>query len=174
MSPAMRSVDLNSDVGESYGRWRLGDDEAVLRVVTSANVACGFHAGDPDVLRRVCRQAAERGVAVGAQVGYRDLAGFGRRAIDVDPATLTGRIEPSANEVVLTTRGLRDVSVWLGRNPAGQYMVDFEKPLTVRVGLTAYVVNRKIRPDLAVLLEDLYSRGDRRQLYVAKVQVAIR
>jgi UPF0271 protein len=82
-------IDLNSDVGESFGRWRLGDDEAVLALVTSANVACGFHAGDPRTLRQTCEVAAERGVVVGAQVGYRDLAGFGRRFIDVDPLELT-------------------------------------------------------------------------------------
>lgn len=64
----------------------------MLGVVTSANVACGFHAGDPDILRRVCGQAAERGVVIGAQVGYRDLAGFGRRAIDVELRTLTNDI----------------------------------------------------------------------------------
>jgi 5-oxoprolinase (ATP-hydrolysing) subunit A len=85
-------IDLNSDLGEGFGVWTLGDDEAMLDVVTSANVACGFHAGDPDVLRRACHQAAERGVVIGAQVGYRDLAGFGRRAIDVDPATLTNEV----------------------------------------------------------------------------------
>jgi 5-oxoprolinase (ATP-hydrolysing) subunit A len=83
------SIDLNSDVGESFGRWRLGDDEAVLALVTSANVACGFHAGDPRTLRLTCETAARRGVVVGAQVGYRDLAGFGRRFIDVDPLELT-------------------------------------------------------------------------------------
>jgi UPF0271 protein len=83
------SVDLNSDLGEGYGVWTLGDDEALLGIVSSANVACGFHAGDPDILRRVCSQAAERGVVIGAQVGYHDLAGFGRRAIDVNPRTLT-------------------------------------------------------------------------------------
>ena len=82
-------IDLNSDVGESFGRWRLGDDEAVLALVTSANVACGFHAGDPRTLRVTCETAAARGVAVGAQVGYRDLAGFGRRFIDVEPVELT-------------------------------------------------------------------------------------
>ncbi|MCI2238271.1 LamB/YcsF family protein [Paenibacillus sp. TRM 82003] len=82
-------MDLNADVGESFGRWTLGDDEALLEVVTSANVACGFHAGDPTVLRRACELAAARGVAVGAQVGYRDLAGFGRRFVDVAPAELT-------------------------------------------------------------------------------------
>jgi len=83
------TIDLNSDVGESFGRWRLGDDEAVLGLVTSANVACGFHAGDPRTLRVTCETAAANGVAVGAQVGYRDLAGFGRRFIDVDPLELT-------------------------------------------------------------------------------------
>jgi UPF0271 protein len=78
------SIDLNADLGEGFGVWRLGDDDALLAVVTSANVACGFHAGDPPLMRRVCRLTAERSVAVGAQVGYRDLAGFGRRRIDYD------------------------------------------------------------------------------------------
>ncbi|HEY7224904.1 MAG TPA: 5-oxoprolinase subunit PxpA [Micromonosporaceae bacterium] len=81
-------MDLNADLGEGFGAWRLGDDAALLDVVTSANVACGFHAGDPGTMRRVCAWAAERGVAVGAQVGYRDLAGFGRRRIDYDPGEL--------------------------------------------------------------------------------------
>jgi UPF0271 protein len=83
------SMDLNSDVGESFGRWKLGDDAAMLALVTSANVACGFHAGDPSTLRRTCAVAVEHGVAVGAQVGYRDLAGFGRRFIDMAPGELT-------------------------------------------------------------------------------------
>ena len=85
-------MDLNSDLGESFSRWTLGDDEALLGVVTSANVACGFHAGDPTVLRRTCELAAARGVVVGAQVGYRDLPGFGRRFIDVAPAELTNDV----------------------------------------------------------------------------------
>jgi 5-oxoprolinase (ATP-hydrolysing) subunit A len=77
------ATDLNADLGESFGVWRLGDDDAMLGIVTSANVACGFHAGDPGGLLRVCRSAAARGVRIGAQVSYRDLAGFGRRFIDV-------------------------------------------------------------------------------------------
>jgi len=85
-------IDLNSDLGEGFGVWTLGDDDALLQVVTSANVACGFHAGDPDILRRVCAVAAERGVAVGAQVSYRDLAGFGRRAMDVPADSLTNDV----------------------------------------------------------------------------------
>lgn len=82
-------IDLNADLGEGFGQWTLGDDDALLDVVTSVNVACGFHAGDPSVLRRVCDMAAERGVSIGAQVGYRDLAGFGRRFIDMEPDELT-------------------------------------------------------------------------------------
>lgn len=81
-------IDLNSDVGESFGRWELGDDERVLQVVTSANVACGFHAGDASTLRSCCEIAIRHGVVVGAQVGYRDLAGFGRRFVDYDPVEL--------------------------------------------------------------------------------------
>lgn len=81
-------MDLNSDLGESFGRWVLGDDEAMLGVVTSANVACGFHAGDASTLRRTCALAACHGVVVGAQVSYRDLAGFGRRFVDAEPREL--------------------------------------------------------------------------------------
>ena len=85
----MTTIDLNSDLGEGFGHWSLGDDDALLGVVTSANVACGFHAGDASIMRGVCEQAAERGVAIGAQVGYRDLPGFGRRFIDIEPEALT-------------------------------------------------------------------------------------
>lgn len=85
-------MDLNSDLGEGFGVWRLGDDEALLDVVTSANVACGFHAGDAPTMRRVCAAAVARDVAIGAQVGYRDLAGFGRRRIDVDPDELRAEV----------------------------------------------------------------------------------
>jgi UPF0271 protein len=85
-------VDLNSDLGEGFGIWRLGDDEALLSIVTSANVACGFHAGDPSTMRRVTTLAAARQVRVGAQVSYRDLAGFGRRRIDVPVDELTDEL----------------------------------------------------------------------------------
>jgi UPF0271 protein len=86
------TIDLNADLGEGFGIWRLGDDEALLGVVTSANVACGFHAGDPVTMRRVCTAAVAAGVAVGAQVSYRDLAGFGRRFIDVPADELTADV----------------------------------------------------------------------------------
>src|ERR1700758_2927632 len=86
---ARPAIDLNADLGEGFGVWRLGDDEDMLRLVTSANIACGFHAGDPAGLARTCRAAAERDVRIGAQVGYRDLAGFGRRYIDMAAEDLT-------------------------------------------------------------------------------------
>ncbi len=86
------TIDLNADLGEGFGIWRLGDDDALLDIVTSANVACGFHAGDPSTMRRVCAAAAARGVTIGAQVGYHDLAGFGRRRLDIAPEDLAADV----------------------------------------------------------------------------------
>ncbi|MEU0510699.1 5-oxoprolinase subunit PxpA [Amycolatopsis sp. NPDC006125] len=88
----MTGVDLNADLGEGFGIWHLTEDDALLEIVSSANVACGFHAGDPSVLRRVTASAAARGVTVGAQVAYRDLAGFGRRFMDVPPDELANDV----------------------------------------------------------------------------------
>lgn len=85
-------IDINADLGEGFGPWRLGDDIALLSVVTSANVACGFHAGDPLIMRRTCAAAVENRVTIGAQVSYRDLAGFGRREMDVAPDELTAEV----------------------------------------------------------------------------------
>ncbi|WP_293785796.1 LamB/YcsF family protein [uncultured Aeromicrobium sp.] len=102
-------MDLNSDVGESFGRWELGDDEAMLAVVSSANVACGFHAGDPSTIRRTCGWAAKHGVRIGAQVGYRDLAGFGRRFIDASARELTDDVvyQIGALQALAHTAGAR-------------------------------------------------------------------
>lgn len=84
----MPFIDLNSDVGESFGNWTMGDDAAVFRHVSSANVACGFHAGDPSTIAQTCRDAVAAGVTIGAHVGYRDLAGFGRRFLDCSATEL--------------------------------------------------------------------------------------
>ncbi|MGO8960728.1 MAG: LamB/YcsF family protein [Streptosporangiaceae bacterium] len=92
MTSGQRAVDLNADLGESFGAWRLGDDEAMLALVTSANIACGFHAGDPLTIRRTCAAAVRYGVTIGAQVSYRDLAGFGRREMSVPAAELTAEV----------------------------------------------------------------------------------
>ena len=105
----MASIDLNSDVGESFGRWTLGDDSAMFQSVSSANVACGFHAGDPSVIRATAHQAAQAGVVIGAHVGYRDLAGFGRRFLDVDPLELADDVvyQIGALQALAATAGAR-------------------------------------------------------------------
>lgn len=81
-------IDLNADLGEGFGPWRMGEDEALLGVVSSANVACGFHAGDPLIMDRTVRLARERGIDVGAHVGFPDRQGFGRRVMQIDVAEL--------------------------------------------------------------------------------------
>lgn len=85
-------IDLNSDLGESFGAWRLGEDATMFELVSSANVACGFHAGDPVTMRDSAGLAARHGVTLGAHPGYRDLAGFGRRAMDVDPSEIAAEL----------------------------------------------------------------------------------
>ncbi|MDV3123597.1 LamB/YcsF family protein [Mycobacterium sp. 21AC1] len=81
-------VALTTDIGEGLGRWSLGDDDALLEIVTSANIACGFHGGDPGIMRRTCAISVKNNVAIGAQVSYRDLHGFGRRYIAIPGAEL--------------------------------------------------------------------------------------
>ena len=88
----MTNIDINSDLGESFGAWKMGDDSAMLDIVSSANVACGFHAGDPAGILKTLKAAAERGVSIGAHVGYRDLAGFGRRNMDPTSEELIGDV----------------------------------------------------------------------------------
>lgn len=87
-----RYVDLNADMGESFGPWVMGDDLALLEVVTSANIACGFHAGDPDVMANTMRAAAQRGVGIGAHPGFRDLQGFGRQRMTVPDESLANLV----------------------------------------------------------------------------------
>ena len=143
----MAAIDLNCDLGEGFGRWALGDDEALLDVVTSANVACGFHAGDPTTLARVCVGAVERGVSIGAQVGYRDLAGFGRRFIDIAYDDLRADV-------------IYQIGALQGLSRAGGGRVQYVKPhgalyhaTTTHERQAAAVVDavRAVDPDLAVL-----------------------
>ena len=105
----MATIDLNSDVGESFGRWSLGDDLAMFGSVSSANVACGFHAGDPSVIRNTCKKAAAAGVVIGAHVGYRDLAGFGRRFMDISPTELADDVvyQIGALQALAAVKGTR-------------------------------------------------------------------
>jgi UPF0271 protein len=85
-------IDLNADVGESFGIYRTGNDELLLRTVTSGSIACGFHAGDPGVMRRTVRMAAEAGVSIGAHPGFPDLAGFGRREMSIEPEEIANLV----------------------------------------------------------------------------------
>jgi UPF0271 protein len=85
-------IDLNADLGEGYGPWRMGEDEALMELVSSANVACGFHAGDPTIMDRTVRTAKARGIDVGAHVGFPDRQGFGRRPMQIDTAELASLV----------------------------------------------------------------------------------
>lgn len=97
------AISLNADIGEGYGRWRVAEDETLLSLVSDANVACGFHAGDPDIIRQTCRTAATRGVGVGAHPGFLDLRGFGRRFVAVPAESVT-------NDVLYQLGGLESLA----------------------------------------------------------------
>lgn len=101
------AVDLNSDSGEAFGSWSMGDDETMMGIVSSANIACGYHAGDPSVMRATCTAAVAQGVAIGAHVAYPDLAGFGRRFMDMTATELTDAViyQIGALQAVAATTG---------------------------------------------------------------------
>ncbi len=166
-------IDLNADLGESFGPWRMGDDAALLGVVTSASLACGFHAGDPRSMLAVAALAAERGVAVGAHVGYRDLPGFGRRFLDLDPADLRADViyQVAALAGICTTVGTRLTYV----KPHGalyhaivhheaqaeavvQAIVDID-PSLVLLGLPGVALQRAADAGLTTAVEAFADRG---------------
>ena len=103
------SIDLNSDLGESFGVWERGADESLLQVISSANLACGFHAGDPNVMRATVAVAKRNGVAVGAHPGYPDLLGYGRRRMELEPSHLRNYVlyQMGALGAFLAAAGLR-------------------------------------------------------------------
>lgn len=98
------TIDLNADLGEGYGPWQMGDDAAMLACVTSANIACGGHAGDPETMYRTLRLAAEHGVTVGAHPGYADRAGFGRRVIPMSPPEIGRMVAAQVGALVAMAR----------------------------------------------------------------------
>src|ERR1700710_147847 len=137
------TIDLNCDLGESYGAWTLGDtdaDDALLRVITSANVACGFHAGDPTTLRRTVAAAAEAGVVIGAQVSYPDLVGFGRRAMDVAHDDLVADVlyQVGALEAFCRIAGGRVADVKPHRGPYNRVVDDPGKAAAVAEAVLRY------------------------------------
>ncbi|MBD1544318.1 LamB/YcsF family protein [Arthrobacter sp. IA7] len=143
----MHAIDLNSDVGESFGRWSLGDDAAIMASLSSANVACGFHAGDPSVIRATCEAAAKSGVVVGAHVGYRDLAGFGRRYMDVDPRELADDVvyQIGALQALAATAGTR---VRYVKPHGGLYNAIVHNTAQARAVVDAV---KSVNPDLPIL-----------------------
>src|SRR5512142_2471218 len=121
---ARKAIDLNCDMGESYGHWTLGADEAIMPLISSANVACGFHGGDPHVMRRTVELALAHRVALGAHPSLPDLMGFGRRRMDVSPrelqAYLTGALREIARAAGATLQHLKPHGILYGMMEADE------------------------------------------------------
>lgn len=143
-----QTVDLNADMGESFGPWTMGDDLALLDVVTSANVACGFHAGDPDVMAKTMAAAHRRDVGIGAHPGFADLQGFGRRRMDLSAAELThlityqlGAAQAMAGAVGASVRHLK-----LHGALANMAAED------IQMALTCYRAARAVAPQIVIMV----------------------
>ena len=143
-----RTVDLNADMGESFGPWVMGDDDALLKVVTSANIACGFHAGDWDVMARTMQTAAGRGVGIGAHPGFADLQGFGRRRMTVAHDSLGNliRYQLGAAQAMARASGARVRHLKL--HGALANMASEDKALA----LTCYRAALSVAPDIIVMV----------------------
>lgn len=134
-----RKVNLNADMAEGFGAYDIGNDTALLDIVTSANVACGFHAGDPNVMDRVCKQAKAKGVSIGAHPGFNDLWGFGRRAISM-PAGDVERLviyQIGALQGIATANGMAVTHVKVHGALGNMAAVDFELAMAVARGMKA-------------------------------------
>jgi 5-oxoprolinase (ATP-hydrolysing) subunit A len=123
----MRSVDFNADLGESFGLWQRGADDALMRVISSANVACGFHAGDPGSMRRAVASARDHGVAVGAHPGLPDLLGFGRRRMDVAAADVSDYVRYQVGALAAFARAA-GVAVHHVKPHGALYMMALDDP----------------------------------------------
>lgn len=170
----MVAIDLNSDLGESYGAWRMGDDAAMLAVVSSANIACGFHAGDPAGIYRTVKAAAANGVVIGAHVSYPDRVGFGRRDLDATPEELIadviyqiGAIKGVAAAAGTTVRYVKPHGALYNRIAydarQGQAVIDGIKavdPSLILMGLAnAPILDLARRSGLAVVAEAFADRA---------------
>ena len=170
----MAAIDLNSDLGESYGAWRMGDDTAMLAVVSSANIACGFHAGDPAGIYSTVKAAAENGVVIGAHVSYPDRVGFGRRDLDATAEELIadviyqiGAIKGVAAAAGTTVRYVKPHGALYNRiahdAKQGQAVIDGIKavdPALILMGLAnAPILDLARRSGLAVVAEAFADRA---------------
>jgi UPF0271 protein len=160
-------IDINCDMGESYGRWTLGHDEEIMPHITSANVACGFHGGDPHVMRRTVELAVQHGVAVGAHPGLPDLMGFGRRRMDVSPDELKDyhRYQTGALDAFARAAGTRLQHV----KPHGIQYHMFEENLALGRATAEQVV--ELDPDL-ILMTMAMTRYDAEARKVPGARVA--
>jgi UPF0271 protein len=143
----MTVIDLNSDLGEGFGPWRMGDDAAILALVSSANIACGGHAGDPETMFETLRTAAARGVTVGAHPGYADREGFGRRIIPMAPAEI-GRMVAAQTGALMGVAALAGTAVRYVK-PHGALANLAADRRDVADAIAAAV--RALSPDLAIL-----------------------
>lgn len=141
-------VDLNADMGESFGAWRMGDDAALLRTVTSANIACGGHAGDADVMAATMTLAHQNGVGIGAHPGFMDLAGFGRNRMSVPRATLQNQIRYQVAASVGMARSIGAKVRHLKLHGALSNMAS-EDPVLAR---DLYEAALSVDPDLIVMI----------------------
>jgi UPF0271 protein len=141
-------VDLNADMGESYGSWKMGDDAELLDIVTSANVACGFHAGDPDVMMKTMALAEKNGVGIGAHPGFADLQGFGRFRLNIPITTLQNQIryQIGAAEAMARAAGtqLRHIKL----HGALSNMASEDE----RMACACYEAALSVAPDLAIMV----------------------
>ena len=142
------SVDLNADMGESFGPWVMGDDPALLEIVSSANIACGFHAGDPDVMARTMRIAVERGVGIGAHPGFADLQGFGRQRLSLPGESLGNLIRYQVGAATGMARGVGGQVRHLKLHGALANMASEDKALA----LTCYRAALSVAPDIIVMV----------------------
>ena len=140
-------VDLNADMGESFGPWVMGNDAALLDIVTSANVACGLHAGDPDVMARTMRMAVERGVGIGAHPGFPDLQGFGRRRMELSHASLANLVRYQLGAAEAMARAAGGTVRHLKLHGALSNMASEDEAMA-RV---AYEAALDLRPDLVIV-----------------------
>ena len=141
-------IDLNCDLGEGFGNWQMGNDAALLELVTSANIACGFHAGDPATMRRTAQMAVERGVSIGAHVAYPDLRGFGRRHIELTKEELFADVLYQIGSLEALTHSVGGSVAYVKAHGAlyNEMMVDADLAQTVVAAIFSH------RPTLPLLV----------------------
>lgn len=143
-----KQVDLNADMGESFGPWVMGQDEALLDIVTSANIACGFHAGDPDVMARTMKAANERGVGIGAHPGFADLQGFGRRRMQLSAESLGNVVKYQVGAAQAMARAIGGQLQHLKLHGAMANMAAEDKDMA----LTCYRAALSVAPEITVMV----------------------